>query len=318
MLRLRSIVLTSALSLALAGCVVKYTPADSPDSQKGAKRLPRGQAQDHADIEAKRYPKTVAALAKADDALDAQRYDDALAAAREARDALDAENGDHGIAASEANGRLRVQVWAWEGQALRGLGRDIDALVAVGAGSYWPSNCRIDLRPRCGEYAKWLAGKFPGVIKNENIVAIAAVDTLPIGPDNYMERMESFGDTIKLNKQQYKAVFVEPTSVKPGKDQVTLRVDGSTSTITYEECVKTGTLRVGDANFDVKRCGDRTGVLHRADFVTTVPTADAAKITGAKGERVLVVFEVKNWKKSGIVYTVGPSRVAYVSAPPSR
>jgi hypothetical protein len=319
MLRLRSFLAAALLPLALAtGCQIKYTPADSPDAKKSARRVLHGQAESHAEIEERYFPKTVASLAKADDALAAQRYDDALAAAQQAADTIKDESSDYGVAAREARERLRLQAWAWEGQALQGLGRDMDALIAVGSESRWPGSCRIDLRPRCTDYAKWIKGKFPGVIKDENIVAIAVVDTLPIAQGNYMERMESFGETIRMDKAEYRAAYVEPTSVKPGKDQVTLRVDGETSTVTYEECVKTGTLRVGDANFDVKRCGDRTGVLHRADFVTTVPPGDAAKITGAKGERVLIVFQVKNFKRTGIVYTVGPSRVAYVSAPPQR
>jgi len=310
MLRLASLALASTLAI---GCVIRQIPDE--DAKRPSSRLPRGQAADHARIEEQYFPQTVAALAKSDEALAAQRYDDALAAARRAIELVKTESNDYGVAAREARGRLQLQAWAWEGQALRGLGRDMDALLAVGAESYWPSNCRIDLRPRCNEYAKWLVEKFPGVVKDANIVAIGVIDSLPIGPDNYMERMETFGETIHLNQKEHRAVWVEPTSVKPNKDQVALRVEGSTQTVTYEECVKTGTLRIGEANFDVKRCGDRTGVLHRADFVTTVPQEDAAKMTGAKGERALVVFQVKNWKKTGIVYTIGPSRIAFVSQP---
>jgi hypothetical protein len=119
-------------------------------------------------------------------------------------------------------------------------------------------------------------------------------------------------------KKGWVAVRIQPTSKKPDKDGVALRVDGSTSTGSYEDCNKVGEVRIGQTDFDVKRCHDHGYTAHRVDFVATVPTDDAARVTGAEGEEVLIVFNVKTWKKNGKLYTSGPSRVAYVTPPPAK
>jgi hypothetical protein len=101
------------------------------------------------------------------------------------------------------------------------------------------------------------------------------------------------------------------------KDGVTLRVDGKTSHDSYEDCNKVGEVRIGGSDFNVEKCHQQGYVAQRADFFATVPAEDAKKVTGAQGERVFLVFEVKNWKKNGKTYTTGPARVAWVSTPKS-
>jgi hypothetical protein len=43
-----------------------------------------------------------------------------------------------------------------------------------------------------------------------------------------------------------------------------------------------------------------------------VPADEAAELTGNGSDEALVVFEMKNWKKSGRVYSAVRGRVAWV------
>lgn len=78
-----------------------------------------------------------------------------------------------------------------------------------------------------------------------------------------------------------------------------------------------GQLRIGGADFDVARCHQQGYTVRGAKFSATVLADDAKKLTGAKGERVFIVFETKNWKNNGDAWAVTSARVAYVT-PPSK
>lgn len=304
-----------ALSAASLACVVVRTPSDA-DPRPASRLHPRTggrQAEDHAAIELRYFPKTVALLDRAESALEAKSYDDALADARNAMEASSKEMSatSYGVAESEAHTRLVAQARMIEGVALRGLGKDLDALIAIGKVRYEPDGCRIDLRERCREHAEWLAKTFPNLVRDASFVSLARVHSMPFAGDLSTHDMGQ-AELEMEGKHGYVGIEIEPTSSKTTKNGVTLKVEGKTTTGTYSDCNKVGSIRIEDRDYDVKRCHEQGYVAPRADFVATVSADDAAKLTGAKGERVFLIFDKKSWKHTGNVYTCGAARVAYV------
>jgi hypothetical protein len=308
-----------ALLLPLAGCVV-YTPhrtAASTDTAQPTRPQPnRGESQGehHARLEQEAFPDVVAAIGRADDALTASHFADALATARGAASSLATElhAKPDNVPTRESAERLELQVRMLEGLAFRGLGQDVDAAMSLGWAEFNAESCRIDLRPRCREYTAWLAKTFPSLVGNiTNDVRLRAATSVAIAGELSDLDMNVSEREIQARKG-YVGVVVEPTSKTPTKDGVILRVDGKTTQGSYAECNTVGQVQVNDQSIDVKRCHDKGYTAHRADFVATIPTSDAAKLTGDKGERLFLVFEVKHWRRSGNVFSSGPARVAYV------
>jgi hypothetical protein len=280
-------------------------------------KLPAEQAGFHSSIEEQLFPESVRLLRQADDALSAKQYDAALSAARSASASLEKEYAQHAnpdVALQEAYQRLGLQQWYLEGSALRALGKDVEALLALKNLTFEALNCRIDLRPKCREYADWLGQTFPSIVRSTTFVALSPATPVPLTHDLSDLDMDMNEHEILANKG-WVAVRIQPTSSKSDKDAVMLRVDGSTTIDSYEECQKIGEVRIGERDFDMKRCGEHEYTAHRVDFFATVPAADAARLTGAAGEEVLIVFDTKTWKRNGKVYTSGPARVAYVTPP---
>jgi hypothetical protein len=305
---------TVMLALLLAGCgIIKIEYPEDRKKHADQEKQPSNLA---VDVDRRVYPETMKHLDAADEALGKKSFDQALELVRKGRKQLQAEYDAKGlkdVVVSEAEQRVSMRAMLFEGEALRGLGREVDALLSVGPRVFDSGLCKSGLKPRCDEHAEWLNKTFPNVARSSGYLQLAAIEHF--GPGLNTVLMDVYEREIKARKG-WLGLTLEPTAKKEGKDgTVILKVEGETSHDSYDDCNKVGSARIGGVDFDVERCRKQAYTAPRADFTIQVPAADVAELKGVKGERVFVIFETKSWKRTGNKYDVGAGRAAFVSAP---
>ena len=148
-----ALALSVIVAWACLGCVVRTA------NGQGARNPSDGVA----DRDLAYFPEAMALLDKSDAALGAQRYDDVIALARQVDPKVDEEkvHVEKTVAAGEAEWRIRDAAIVLEGLALRGAGRDLDALLAIRDRNFHAGACGDSLLARCGEHADWLKRPSP-------------------------------------------------------------------------------------------------------------------------------------------------------------
>jgi hypothetical protein len=313
------------------------SPSSSEEGSSAREREPRDSGESlHERMD---FHETASELDRSLAAIDRGDFQRAVDLARSGRATLKRESEAYGISegASGPGQSVRSAHARWhdrsvvlEGLGYRGMGRDVESVIALGEDGFSLEPCRDDFVPRCkehnekflprsNEHAAYLTKTFPNLVVN---------DTGRVHPKSFHEfTLDSDLDTTgmgMLNREVRRAkgwvgIRIQPTAKKSaGPDIASLLVEGSTSTMNFEECNRTGTARIGGVDFDVERCHKSPTTFHRADLAVEVPENDAAAIDVAKGETLFVVFDVKNWQGSGARWRVRSARIAYAKPPRKR
>lgn len=302
--------------------IVKVT---YPDDKKAAsasdeKKGPETQEQAEDRLDREYFGATCKLLDQADAALTAGKNDEAFDLATQARQKIDEEYRAQPVkhvGVTDALSRVDAQAIMIQGNAAHAAGKDLEALIALGRSRFSTSACPLAIRTRCGDYGDWLAKTFPNVIHSAGYVELSTTS----GP--YPRELDTLlmavNDREIKPKQGVVAIAIEETSHKDaGKGRAVVRIDGKTTHDSYQECNKIGTARIGGADFDVKRCHEHGYVAPRANLVVDVPADDAKDITDQPGERVIILFDTKNWRHAGNTWTIKDARVVYVEHPRPR
>jgi hypothetical protein len=286
---------------AATGCVVKYT---SP-AELAAQRREVAQVRAQGGLDS-----TITLLGRAHAALGNESYQEAMEFAHQAKDAIpgDCAKAPWGCKPNPVEA-ANATIVSIEGMALRGLHRDVDALIVHLRDESALGGCGEMFRDRCNEHRAWLKRTFP------NVHALDA-GTLPFGfaftSDLAVLDAESVRNTVQ-GRSGIIGLRIRPTKRQSTNGGTLLKVEGRDYHDTLEDCNKVGELKVGGNKVDVERCHERAIFSPRANFSVTVPEADAADIEADGKHEVLVLFEAKSFKHTGNVYSAGAARVVSVA-----
>jgi hypothetical protein len=315
---LRSVVVVATVALA-CGCVVARVPSSSGDAATSSP-----------------YPNERQQLAEAEHALHAERWDDAARLAHEARRTLtlgaptmrDGSYQDRVAqdAAWPVFNKLLAHAIAIEGTALRRKGDGLGAVLVLGNETFEEKNCEAGLRSTCDEYRefvyddpawKYLRGTQKGDgrwVFSDHLISFS---DFVFGLDSLTTAELGSLPHHLPDEADYVAVWVTTsaaTSVKSTKERnaQTYVLTGTPMSIGSSNCAtKIGEVEIGDARFDVRRCQHSTTNYVPASLSFSLPIAEAERLTFDEGQRALVAFRRKNFRRvGGSTWTLGPARLA--------